>query len=345
MDQRIRFGKPIEPTLPLEKPPSVHLLIAPPLRSPGTPPDRFSLYVSKRVLEEVWDYVAENSSVEVGGILVGHPFRDLDYPVSTFVVIVGAIRQESDNHSIGHFAVSPPELAQTRSIMENRYPGLTVVGWYHSHPGHGVFLSSWDMQIVRSIYDAMWNVALVVDPVRGEYAFFLGPEGRRLPTVALLAFDKIGDYQAIQAVAIYNCMREAQIGGDSKLAEMFRNRLQKLVSGSVELLHWQDQGFYQDVHLTAVVESYQTESDVPTVTSDNALKSTAPFWNDLAEKVFLEAITKYNARNYNGTVHSLALLKSHYPEYRSMEVDKILEECERCIESSRQRRIRGPYGF
>ncbi len=51
-------------------------------------------------------------------------------------------------------------------VLRNR-PGLYVVGWYHSHPGIGVFLSGIDVETQRR-YQKMFPkaIALVVDPLK-----------------------------------------------------------------------------------------------------------------------------------------------------------------------------------
>jgi proteasome lid subunit RPN8/RPN11 len=52
-----------------------------------------------------------------------------------------------------------------------------IIGWYHSHPGHGVFLSGKDRATQATWFTLPWHIALVVDPLRHEAAAFAGPEG------------------------------------------------------------------------------------------------------------------------------------------------------------------------
>ena len=48
---------------------------------------------------------------------------------------------------------------------DETYPDLKMVGWYHSHPGFGVFLSGHDLFIHRNFFTAPWQVAFVTDPL------------------------------------------------------------------------------------------------------------------------------------------------------------------------------------
>ena len=49
---------------------------------------------------------------------------------------------------------------------------LRIVGWWHSHPNFGCFLSSIDLLTQKSFFYKSYQVALVVDPVRNELEFF-----------------------------------------------------------------------------------------------------------------------------------------------------------------------------
>jgi proteasome lid subunit RPN8/RPN11 len=52
---------------------------------------------------------------------------------------------------------------------------MQVVGWYHSHPNLGAFFSGTDRTTQRGFFGHPYSVGLVVDPVRNEKAWFLGP--------------------------------------------------------------------------------------------------------------------------------------------------------------------------
>jgi len=52
-----------------------------------------------------------------------------------------------------------------------------IVGWYHSHPGHGCFLSSTDIDTQKSLFSGRQHTALVIDPIAEEIrAFYLEKE-------------------------------------------------------------------------------------------------------------------------------------------------------------------------
>lgn len=56
--------------------------------------------------------------------------------------------------------------AEVAEKLQKERKGLTIVGWYHSHPGLGVFLSGTDIS-TQKLYQKLYPkaVALVIDPL------------------------------------------------------------------------------------------------------------------------------------------------------------------------------------
>jgi proteasome lid subunit RPN8/RPN11 len=55
-----------------------------------------------------------------------------------------------------------------------------IVGWYHSHPGHGIFFSARDRQTHRDCFTQPWQIGLVIDPTTGSFGAFAGSDCRRI---------------------------------------------------------------------------------------------------------------------------------------------------------------------
>jgi len=68
------------------------------------------------------------------------------------------------------------------AVKDKDYPDKKIVGWYHSHPGFGVFLSHHDTFIHENFFSASHEVAWVFDPHSDEEGCFGWSEGeiRRL---------------------------------------------------------------------------------------------------------------------------------------------------------------------
>lgn len=108
-------------------------------------------------------------------------------------LLTGNVTSENGGYRIsvmGMFPVRAAEASSVRVAMAPQdWPDVwrqegamrdTVIGWAHSHPGHGIFLSGTDLQTQGLWFTQAWSLAMVFDPVSGEYGVFAGPNGRRL---------------------------------------------------------------------------------------------------------------------------------------------------------------------
>ena len=46
------------------------------------------------------------------------------------------------------------------------------MGWQHTHPGYGVFLSGYDLFIQKNFFNLPFQVAYVIDPIENTRGFF-----------------------------------------------------------------------------------------------------------------------------------------------------------------------------
>ena len=77
----------------------------------------------------------------------------------------------------GHFTFTWRDVDRVRNYRESQ--GKALIGWYHTHPDFGVFLSETDLSKThRILFAEPFQVALVYDPVRGRagYFFWEGPQ-------------------------------------------------------------------------------------------------------------------------------------------------------------------------
>jgi|GEM_PF-2012997 len=68
--------------------------------------------------------------------------------------------------------------AAVRTIeKEYSHNGEMMLGWYHTHPSFGIFLSSYDLFFHENFFTQPWHVALVIDPIAGTEGFFAWNKG------------------------------------------------------------------------------------------------------------------------------------------------------------------------
>lgn len=142
----------------------------------GLPPDYFALpeasplhcALSLPAREAIMAH-ARSASTEVGGLLLGEVYEEQARFLVSVALALPAHHTEASLAYLTFTGETWLDLIARRAA----YPELKTVGWYHSHPGMGVFFSSSDLFIHRNFFgDQPWYIALVIDPLSGELGVF-----------------------------------------------------------------------------------------------------------------------------------------------------------------------------
>lgn len=120
-------------------------------------------------LQQVHQHAISNMRSELGGFLLGRAFQDNG---KHHLLIETALPAVSNDHGPVHFTFGADSWSECHRRKAEQYPDLQIVGWYHTHPGLGVFYSSDDVVVHTAGFSLPWHVGLVVDPVRNEAALF-----------------------------------------------------------------------------------------------------------------------------------------------------------------------------
>ncbi len=123
-------------------------------------PPNLPVYVTRSAYRQMVRHAQQGAEFEVGGFLLGgyhawqgHPYVDVTTPVP-------ALKAQSAKT---HLTFSNEAQREFHAGL-SRYPGLAVLGWYHTHPGYSVFLSEYDLFVQRSFFREPHHVAVVIDP-------------------------------------------------------------------------------------------------------------------------------------------------------------------------------------
>jgi proteasome lid subunit RPN8/RPN11 len=110
---------------------------------------------------------------EVAGVMVGR--QPEKQPDGRYIVHV--IDSIIAKHTVMHGAsvtYTPESWRYLNDTLWERYPdeSAVMVGWYHTHPGFGIFLSGMDLFIHQNFFTQIWHVAYVLDPRARTSGFF-----------------------------------------------------------------------------------------------------------------------------------------------------------------------------
>lgn len=138
----------------------------------------FRFYLAPEVHRGISGHAKEDTSVEICGVLVGVWGRD---DLGPFAEVSNFIRCDNASSKVAEVTFTHESWAQINQEMDSKYADKRIVGWYHSHPDFGIFLSERDCFIHEHFFSGAGQVAYVVDPVRDLEGVFAWQKGKPTP--------------------------------------------------------------------------------------------------------------------------------------------------------------------
>ncbi len=123
----------------------------------------YEVYLKQSAVAKAEEYFSQlaEKKLEGMGLLVG----DICKHGGMYVVVGDFLTGETDSSAIS-VKFSRNAFSTLVSQLKNR----TVVGWCHSHPAYGCFLSATDVETQRSFFPEEFHIAGVFDPAKQENA-------------------------------------------------------------------------------------------------------------------------------------------------------------------------------
>jgi proteasome lid subunit RPN8/RPN11 len=140
-----------------------------------------TLFVDSEVVRQIRQHARSCSKTEVCGVLIG---QDREGVVEVEASITGLNAEEAG----AHVTFTQDTWEHIYKVKDKEFPDHRIVGWYHSHPGFGVFLSDHDTFIHKNFFSSPGQVAWVFDPHSDEEGCFGWVGGRieRLSRIAVV---------------------------------------------------------------------------------------------------------------------------------------------------------------
>jgi hypothetical protein len=93
-------------------------------------------------------------------------FHTIDGRRTDLLDLIESIRGEGAETRFAEVTFTHQTWAKINSEMDTRFSTLSIVGWYHTHPDFGIFLSDRDRFIQEHFFCGPGQVAHVIDPIR-----------------------------------------------------------------------------------------------------------------------------------------------------------------------------------
>jgi proteasome lid subunit RPN8/RPN11 len=159
----------------LDKEAHLNITVTPLLLSDEQEKKKLHVIIRQEALDKAEEHARKDPSRETGGVMLGTFVED---ETTITVVFTGIVRALSAVRKTSSVKFTPETWAEIwQSIDQDKdYSDENlwcIVGWYHTHPSFGIFLSGYDQFIQKEYFTRKGHLALVIDPVRKEKGFFV----------------------------------------------------------------------------------------------------------------------------------------------------------------------------
>ena len=134
-------------------------------------PNDLPIFINRGPADAIERHALRDTSVELGGILLGHECHD-DQTGEPFVWVTESLEAKHYANTQASFTYTHDAWEEITRERDRLHPRLDIVGWYHTHPDFGIFLSSHDLFLHRNFFAQRLQVAYVIDPIRQTRGFF-----------------------------------------------------------------------------------------------------------------------------------------------------------------------------
>lgn len=124
-----------------------------------------TVVVEAEVARYIRQHARSSLKNEVCGVLIGRE-------EGTTTIVDACIEGVNAAQGGAHVTFTQETWEHIYKVKDERYPEARIVGWYHSHPGFGVFLSDHDLFIQENFFSSPQQIAWVYDPHSDEEGCF-----------------------------------------------------------------------------------------------------------------------------------------------------------------------------
>src|SRR5258708_6003545 len=148
-----------------------------------------TLVVDSEVVRQIRQHARSTSKTEVCRVLIGEAREQL-------IEVASFIEGQDAEEAGSRVTFTQDTWEHIYVIKDQKYPEERIVGWYHSHPGFGVFLFDHDTFIHNNFFSSPGQVAWVFDPHSDEEGCFgwVGSRIERLKQIGVV--DRRGGEEA-----------------------------------------------------------------------------------------------------------------------------------------------------
>lgn len=149
-----------------------------------------NIYISQPTYKEIHKFTKNKTTNESGGMLVGTIIEEFG---KTNIVISGFVEAKFCEATPTTLKFTHETWEYVHKEIEKKHPGKKIVGWIHTHPDFGIFLSEYDKFIHQNFFNEDYQVAYVVDPIQNIEGFYFWINEKIEKCKGFYIYDKTGE--------------------------------------------------------------------------------------------------------------------------------------------------------
>ena len=243
-----------------------------------------NIYISQSVYNEIHRFTKDKTVNEAGGILLGNVIEEFG---KTNIIIDAFIEGK-------HCQSTPTTITFTHETWESwhkeinkKYSNRKIIGWIHTHPNYGIFLSEYDKFIQENFFGEDYETAYVIDPIQNIEGFYFWINGKIEKCNGFYVYDKTG-----KKIDVENSLKKEQpkaedVKTDSKPNYLTGALLAMVVALLIALIVTNSRLSALEENLNSLIENYNANT--------MAISNNINYLNSVLSSLTQEETTQQNA--------------------------------------------------
>jgi len=166
------------------------------------------VFVTQNAFVRMCAHAGSDLENEVGGWMAGKYCRDSLHG-TPFIVIDAVLPAVYTQQGAAHLTFTGDTQVALHNTLDAHFPDKVFLGWYHTHPRMGIFLSQWDAWLHQNFFPESWQVALVIEPHKSIGGFFIRQEDGSLDQQSYFGFYELTN-RVQRSVVFWRNLRPVQ---------------------------------------------------------------------------------------------------------------------------------------
>ena len=191
-----------------------------------------NIYISQQVYKDIHKFTKNKTVNESGGVLLGTVKEDLG---KTNIIISAFIEAKHCESTSTTLTFTHKTWEYIHKEADKKYPDLKILGWIHTHPNFGIFLSEYDKFIHENYFSGPEQIAYVVDPIQKIEGFYFWINDKLERCKGFYIYDKTGVPIVVDDNTMSGQAAPAGEGGSSTM-QLLQNIIIGVLAAAVIIL-------------------------------------------------------------------------------------------------------------